>query len=151
MVAIEWLKVASQKAVADQLSLSWDEVHSIQERAVRRGLAQREAEAVEHIGVDEKSFTRGHCYFTLVNDLDPTILGSQDCCHAVARVRPLVGRLKCETTRGHLAKEMFRIPPRVIFQLNPANPAQCVRTGRRECSVFRTLDVEFQKVNGFAD
>jgi len=25
---------------------------------------------VEHIGVDEKSFTRGHRYFTLVNDLD---------------------------------------------------------------------------------
>ncbi len=35
-----------------------------------RGLARREAEIVERIGVDEKSFTRGHRYFTLVNDLD---------------------------------------------------------------------------------
>ena len=69
-IAIEWLKVASQKAVADQLSLSWDEVHAIQERAVRRGLARRKAETVAHVGVDEKSFTRGHRYFTLVNDLD---------------------------------------------------------------------------------
>jgi len=69
-IAIAWLKVASQKAVADQLGLSWDEVHAIQQRAVARGLARRKAEMVEHVGVDEKSFTRGHQYFTLVNDLD---------------------------------------------------------------------------------
>ena len=69
-IAIEWLKVASQKAVADQLGLSWDEVHAIQQRAVNRGLARRKAEVVEHVGVDEKAFTRGHRYFTLVNDLD---------------------------------------------------------------------------------
>jgi transposase len=69
-VAIEWMKVASQKAVADQLRLSWDEVHAIQQRAVARGLARRKAEIIEHIGVDEKSFTKGHRYFTLVNDLD---------------------------------------------------------------------------------
>lgn len=69
-LAIDWLKAASQKAVADQLGLSWDEVHAIQERAVERGLARRQAELVERLGVDEKSFTRGHHYFTLVNDLD---------------------------------------------------------------------------------
>lgn len=69
-IAIEWLKVASQKAVADQLGLSWDEVHGIQQRAVARGLARRKEEAIEHLGVDEKAFTRGHRYFTLVNDLD---------------------------------------------------------------------------------
>src|SRR5271166_4692235 len=64
------MKVASQQAVADLLGLSWDEVHAIQHRAVACGLARRKAEVVEHIGVDEKSFTRGHRYFTLVNDLD---------------------------------------------------------------------------------
>lgn len=69
-LAIHWLRVASQKAVADQLRLSWDEVHAIQERAVKRGLERRKAEPVAHLGVDEKSFTRGHRYFTLVNDLD---------------------------------------------------------------------------------
>lgn len=69
-LAIDWMKVASQKAVGDQLQLSWDEVHAIQERAVARGLARREAETVAFVGVDEKSFTRGHRYFTLVNDLD---------------------------------------------------------------------------------
>lgn len=68
-LAIEWLKVASQQAVGRQLGLSWDEIHGIQARAVARGLARRKAENVEHVGVDEKSFTRGHRYFTLVNDL----------------------------------------------------------------------------------
>ena len=37
-LAIAWLKAASQKAVADQLGLSWDEIHGIMERAVKRGL-----------------------------------------------------------------------------------------------------------------
>src|ERR1700761_648160 len=74
-LAIDWMKAASQKAVGDQLHLSWDEVHAIQERAVARGLARRKAEPIRHLGVDEKSFTRGHRYFTLVNDLDqPRVL-----------------------------------------------------------------------------
>jgi len=69
-LAIHWLRVASQKAVAGQLRLSWDEVHAIQERAVKRGLERRKTEPVARLGVDEKFFTRGHRYFTLVNDLD---------------------------------------------------------------------------------
>jgi transposase len=69
-LAIDWLKAASQKAVGDQLGLSWDEVHAIQERAVQRGLTRRQAEPIERLGVDEKSFTKGHHYFTMVNDLD---------------------------------------------------------------------------------
>jgi transposase len=35
-LAIAWLKSASQQAVADLLRLSWDEMHGIMERAVRR-------------------------------------------------------------------------------------------------------------------
>jgi transposase len=74
-LAIDWMKAASQKAVGEQLHLSWDEVHAIQERAVARGLARRQAENIPHLGVDEKSFTRGHHYFTLVNDLErPRVL-----------------------------------------------------------------------------
>ncbi len=68
-LAIEWLKHASQKAVAEQLQLSWDEVHGIMERAVKRGLARRQAEELPQLGVDEKAFRKGHKYVTLVNDL----------------------------------------------------------------------------------
>lgn len=68
-LAIEWLKAASQKAVAERLNLSWDEIHGIMERAVERGLRRRQAEPVSAIGVDEKAFRKGHSYFTIVNDL----------------------------------------------------------------------------------
>ena len=68
-LAIEWLKHASQKAVGEQLRLSWDEIHGIMERAVQRGLARRQAEELPQVGVDEKAFRKGHKYLTLVNDL----------------------------------------------------------------------------------
>jgi transposase len=68
-LAIEWLKAASQKAVAGLLKLSWDEISGIMERAVQRGLKRRQAEQVSQIGVDEKAFRKGHSYLTLVNDL----------------------------------------------------------------------------------
>jgi transposase len=69
-LAISWLQQASQKAVAKQLHLSWDEIHLILDRAVRRGLERRQAGPVYRLGVDEKAFQKGHRYFTLVNDLD---------------------------------------------------------------------------------
>lgn len=69
-LAIEWLKQASQAAVAQQLKLSWDEIHTIQERAVKRGLERRAAEPLRYVGVDEKAYKTGHSYLTLVNDLE---------------------------------------------------------------------------------
>ncbi|MBI4909551.1 MAG: transposase, partial [Acidobacteria bacterium] len=68
-LAIAWLKSASQKAVAEQLGLSWDEIHGIMKRAVKRGLARRKAEPVSQLGVDEKAFRKGQKYMTVVNDL----------------------------------------------------------------------------------
>jgi transposase len=68
-LAIDWLKAASQKAVAELLDLTWDEIHGIMERAVKRGLKRRQSEPLVHLGVDEKAFRKGHNYLTLVNDL----------------------------------------------------------------------------------
>jgi len=69
-LVIDWLKEASFSAVARQLSLSWDQVAGIQDRAVRRGLARREKQRPRRIGVDETSFRKRAEYITVVNDLD---------------------------------------------------------------------------------
>jgi len=60
----------SATRAAALLRLSWDEMHEIQERAVNRGLSRRGEEGLVHIGVDEKSFMRGHSYITVVSDID---------------------------------------------------------------------------------
>jgi transposase len=69
-LAISWLQQASQKAVAQQLQLSWDEIHLILDRAVERGLKRRQIEDVKKLGIDEKSYKKGFRYMTIVNDLD---------------------------------------------------------------------------------
>jgi len=69
-LAIDWLRECSFAAVGRQLQLSWDQVSGIQERAVRRGLARRDACRPKRIGIDETSFQKRHEYVTVVNDLD---------------------------------------------------------------------------------
>jgi transposase len=69
-LVMDWLLAASQQAVAQRLDLSWDEVHGIMDRAVKRGLARRQATAARYLGVDEKSFRKGHRYVTVVTDLE---------------------------------------------------------------------------------
>jgi transposase len=58
------------KAAAALLGLAWDSVQAILDRAVARGLARRAAAPVRHLGLDEKSFGKGHDYVTLLTDLD---------------------------------------------------------------------------------
>ena len=60
----------SVKAAAGLLRLSWDQVHEIQKRAVERGLSRREKKKIKHLGIDEKSFLKGHSYASLLNDLE---------------------------------------------------------------------------------
>jgi transposase len=63
------LACRNHKDAADILGLSWDEVQRIQQRAVARGLERRVDEAIPFVGIDEKSFGRGHDYATVVFDL----------------------------------------------------------------------------------
>lgn len=58
------------KAAAKLLRLSWKQIHNIQKRAVERGLAKRQEEKIVHIGIDEKSFLKGHSYVSILNDLN---------------------------------------------------------------------------------
>lgn len=67
-LVIDWLKEASIQAVARRLSLSWNAIDGILQRAVKRGLSRRRAAPVTHIGVDETSFRKGHDYVTVVSD-----------------------------------------------------------------------------------
>ena len=57
------------KSAAALIRLDWDSVHRIMERAVERGLERRELESLDYLGIDEKSFRRGHSYVTLLVDL----------------------------------------------------------------------------------
>jgi len=69
--AIDVLKVAKNvKAATGLLRLSWYQIHDIQARAVERGLLRRPDEIIKHLGIDEKSFHKGHSYVSLLNDLD---------------------------------------------------------------------------------
>ena len=52
------------------VGIDWKLAWRIYERAVHRGLARKPHRIPERIGVDEKSFAKGHRYETLVYDID---------------------------------------------------------------------------------
>jgi transposase len=58
------------QSAAQLLGISWDQIHQIMERAVQRGLDRREEVEVPWVGMDEKSFRKGHRYISLLNDLE---------------------------------------------------------------------------------
>ncbi len=68
---IMWLQACGNVAkVAEAMHLDWQTVNNIMKAAVERGLLRREDEIIEHVGIDEKSFKRGHVYASILNDLD---------------------------------------------------------------------------------
>jgi transposase len=69
-LAIEVIRACGNvKSAAGLLGLDWDSVHRIMERAVQRGLERREVQTLQYVGIDEKSFRRGHSYISLLVDL----------------------------------------------------------------------------------
>jgi len=67
-LVIHWLKEASVSGVAKQMKLSWDAIHTIQKRAVERGLFRREEQSPTDITIDETSEKKGHNYLTVVSE-----------------------------------------------------------------------------------
>ena len=61
---------SSVKRAAELLGLHWNSMHTLIERAVDRGLERRELDDIEHVGIDEKSFGRGHDYVSVLTDID---------------------------------------------------------------------------------
>ena len=64
------LACGSTNEAAEWLRLDWRAVDRIMARAVERGLARRELEEMPYLGIDEKSFRKGHRYGSLLNDLE---------------------------------------------------------------------------------
>lgn len=68
---IDVLSAVRSKVQAEKLTgLSWDQVDRVMDQAVRRGLDRRSIEKIAHLGIDEKSFGKGHNYASVLCDLD---------------------------------------------------------------------------------
>lgn len=52
------------------LRTRWDQTWNIIQRAVERGKARKQALPILHIGIDEKAFSKGQSYLSLLYDLD---------------------------------------------------------------------------------
>ncbi len=61
---------ASVSQACALMGIGWETAHEIMRRAVERGLERRQLEALQHLGMDEKSFGRGQSYITLLTDLE---------------------------------------------------------------------------------
>lgn len=69
--AVHVLEAASSTEKARTLlRLSWGSVQRIMDNAVQRGLERREVDKVQHVGIDEKSFGKGHNYISVMTDID---------------------------------------------------------------------------------
>jgi transposase len=64
------LACGSTNEAAEGLRLDWRTVDRIMARAVERGLARRELEQMAYLGIDEKSFRKGHRCGSLLNDVE---------------------------------------------------------------------------------
>lgn len=69
-LVLDVLQECSVESTSRLLNVDWHTGWKIQERAVERGFSRKPHKIPQRIGVDEKSFARGHKYETLVYDLD---------------------------------------------------------------------------------
>lgn len=68
--AIDMLQATkNRKSAAQFLRISWDEANGIMQRAVILGMKRRTDEEMPYIGIDEKSFLKGHKYATIMTDI----------------------------------------------------------------------------------
>lgn len=64
------LSVRSKVQAQFLACLSWDQVDRVMKRAVVRGLERRNLEELVHLGIDEKSFEKGHDYDSVLCDIE---------------------------------------------------------------------------------
>ena len=67
--AIHLLQASQNRSKsAEILRISWDEMDGIMRRGVERGLSRRDSTAIPNVGMDEKSFLKGHRYVSILVD-----------------------------------------------------------------------------------
>lgn len=88
----------SVKAAAELMGLSWHQINEVRKRAVERGLSRRRTDEIKHLGIDEKSFLKGHRYVSLLTDLDQ---------HRVLEVAQGRDQLACDELFGSLDSEQL--------------------------------------------
>ena len=64
------LASANVTRACELMGIGWDAAQEIMRRAVARGLERRQLDGLKYLGMDEKSFKRGHSYITLLTDLE---------------------------------------------------------------------------------
>ena len=64
------LATQTVKGAMNILRLKWDQTWAIVERAVERGQNQKVAKLLPRVGLDEKAFSKGQSYVTVLYDLD---------------------------------------------------------------------------------
>ena len=64
------LACASVQQACALLGIGWESAPAIMQRAVERGLERRHLEQLKYLGLDEKSFKRGHSYISRLTDLE---------------------------------------------------------------------------------
>ena len=69
-LAIDVLRQCDVSGATLILRISWDAAWGLMERAVTRGRHRKTRTVVRRIGVDETATAKGHCYLTLVCDLE---------------------------------------------------------------------------------
>jgi len=68
--ALELSRFMTIKDVAAHLGISWDVIKDIQKRNLRRRFGKPKLKYLKQIAIDEISTGRGHCYITIVMDLE---------------------------------------------------------------------------------
>lgn len=130
-ICIRLLQATQKKAeVCRLMGLSFDEVDHIQRRAVRRGLARREEEPVERIGLDEKSMKKRHHYLSVLTDTDR------------GRVLEVVEHRTEESAKTLLNKGLTEAQRKKILSVT-MDMWQAYETAAREC--LPNADVVFDR------
>lgn len=60
---------ASIQRVSELIRMDWHTINTVMKRGVERGMARREDAPIQHLGLDEKSFGRGHNYVSILTEI----------------------------------------------------------------------------------